>query len=139
MWTGSPGDSTRGTVGCGKRGCRKTLPTCCRLHPGLFQKPGGWKEHSNSGHTKSCMPFSSLASLMEGICSLSQFIFPFSAQQNIVKKEHHVSELDVNQKGRGSGEILVQIIGQTFLSCIKKSHKDQYLQKPEFHYPLKEI
>ena len=59
----------------------------------------------------------------------------FLSQQNIVKKEHHVSELDVNQKERDSGEIWVQIIGQTFLSCIKKSHKDQYLQKPEFHYP----
>ena len=59
----------------------------------------------------------------------------FLSQQNIVKKEHHVSELDVNQKERGSGQISVQIIGQTFLSCIKNSHKDQYLQKPEFHYP----
>lgn len=85
------------------------------------------------------MRFSGLANLMEGICHLSRFISPFSPQQNIVKKEHHVSELDVNQKERGSGEIWVQITGQTFLSCIKKSHKDQYLQKPEFHYPLKEI
>ena len=67
------------------------------------------------------MPFSSLASLMEGICSLSQFIFPFSAQQNIVKKEYHVSELDVNQKGRGSGEIF----GPNNRSDLLKLHKEE--------------
>lgn len=85
------------------------------------------------------MPFSTLADLVEGISGLSQFIFSFSPQQNIVRKEHHMFELGVNQKEGGSQEISVQIIGQTFSSSIKKSHKDQYLKKPEFHYPLKEI
>lgn len=57
----------------------------------------------------------------------------------MVKKEHHMSELDVNQMEGGSQEILVQIIGQTFSSSIKRVVKISIYRKPEFHFPLKKM
>lgn len=65
--------------------------------------------------------------------------FVFFFQQTMVKKEHHMSELDVNQMEGGSQEILVQIIGQTFLSSIKTVVKISIYKKPEFHFPLKKM
>lgn len=46
------------------------------------------------------------------------YIFILS-QQNMARKEHHMSELDVNQMEGGPRETLVQIIGQTYSCSIK--------------------
>lgn len=129
------------TPGQWERGCKETIPLCTNygrdLRPST-EKPRGPKGtaiRTTHGRCGSYMPSSSLANLVESISSMSQIFFFF--QQNMVKKESRMSELDINQIG--SQEILVQITGQTFSGSIKTVIKISIHKKPEFHSPLKKM
>lgn len=86
--------------------------------PGVFWNAG--LTGAMCGSAVPCVPSSSVANLVESISNVSLFVFPLS-QQNMVRKENLVPELDVNQMEGGSQEISVQITGQIFSDSLKSS------------------
>lgn len=87
--------SGRGAVG---KQCLLAVGYVWALPEPRTERPRRSEKHSfqgTHGQCGSCIPSSRLENLVGSISNMSVYIF-FLSQQNMARKKHHMSELDVN-------------------------------------------